>query len=120
VELGKATANTNSIPGEGQSKYFAVKDGVKKIGIDTSAGHQFLMERSDNAGQYIQAQLDSGETRIAFLGAGGQVNIRTADCLYLGVPRSVSIKAVKSCDPSDPPNSNWVRLVLCSDRIRIS
>jgi hypothetical protein len=126
AKLGEATANNNTIPGEAQHRLFAVYDSPKRILMDVStdpsgqSNHQLYMHRTDTGGHYIQAQLESGESRIAFLGAGGQVNIRTNDCLYLSVARTVSIKAVKSCDPSDPPGSNWVRLVLCSDRIRLS
>jgi len=126
AKLGEATANNNTVPGDKQRILFAVHDSPRRILLDVSpdnAGvpqHQFYMHRTDAGSPYIQAQIDGTDSRIAFLGAGGQVNIRTLDCLYLSVARTVSIKAVKSCDPSDPVGSNWVRLVLCSDRIRVS
>jgi hypothetical protein len=120
AKLGEATANSNTIPGDAQHTFFACHDSGKRVELDgTIPG--LNVTRADNAGQSIQAQLSNpGESLVKLLGAGGQVNIRTVDCLYLGVPRALTIKAVKSCDPADPPGSNWVRLVLCSDRIRIS
>jgi hypothetical protein len=120
ARLGEATANSNTIPGDAQHTFFACHDSGKRVELDgTIPG--LNVTRAGNAVQSIQAQLiDPGESFVKLLGAGGQVDIRTADCLYLGVPRTVAIKAVKSCDPSDPTGSNWVRLVLCSDRIRIS
>jgi hypothetical protein len=120
AKLGEATANNNTIPGDAQHTLFACHDSGKRVELDgTIPG--LNVTKADAPGQSIQAQLsDPGESFVKLLGTGGQVNIRTADCLYLGVPRAVSIKAVKSCDPGDPPGSSWVRLVLCSDRIRIS
>jgi hypothetical protein len=120
AKLGEATANNNTIPGDAQHTFFACHDSGKRVELD-GAIPGLNVTQAGNAGQYIQARLiDPGESFVKLLGAGGAVDVRTADCLYLGVPRTVAIKAVKSCDPTDPPGSNWVRLVLCSDRIRIS
>jgi len=120
AKLGEATANSNTIPGDAQHTFFACHDSGKRVELDgTIPG--LNVTKADSPGQSIQAQLAApGESFVKLMGAGGQVNIRTADCLHLGVPRTVAIKAVKSCDPSDPPGSSWVRLVLCSDRIRVS
>jgi hypothetical protein len=120
IEFGRATADSNSIPGLQARAYFATKEATRKILMDAGSDHQLRLEKSDNAAQYIQAQLNLTDSSVNLLGAGGTVNIRTADAFYLSIARSLSIKAVKSCDPSDPVGSNWVRLVLCSDRIRIS
>jgi hypothetical protein len=122
VEFGRVTADSNSTPGNRVNSYFAVREDTKKVSLDAQIDHQIFLERSDVPAQYIQAQLLSAtpESVIKSHGAGGTVFISTADCNYLGIPRTVSIRAVKSCDPSDPPGSNWARLVLCSDRIRLS
>ena len=120
AKLGEATANSNTIPGDAQHTFFACHDSGKRVELDGTIP-SLSITKADNASQYIQAQLiEPGESFVKILGAGGQVNIRTADCFYQGVPRTIAIKAVKSCDPTDPPGSNWVRLVLCSDRIRVS
>jgi hypothetical protein len=48
VELGRATANTNSVPGEAQNKYLAVKDSINKISLD-AALRRILIEQSGSA-----------------------------------------------------------------------
>ena len=118
VELGRATANTNSVPGEGQSKYFATKDGDNKALLD--ATQRLIQISRRGLTPYFTAQTTDTEGKTDIVGTGGTVRIDTADCNYLAVARDLRVKAVKSCDPSDPPNSNWVRLVLCSERIRVS
>lgn len=119
TKLGEATANSNTIPGDAQHTFFACHDSGKRVELDgTIPG---LNVTKAGATQSIQAQLsEPGESFLKLLGAGGQVNVRTVDCLFQGAARTLTIKAVKSCDPSDPVGSNWVRLVLCSDRIRVS
>jgi hypothetical protein len=120
IEFGRTTADSNSIPGLNTATFYAVKDLTKKITLDAGTDHQLRLEKSDAPGQFIQAQLtDPGKALLKLLGTGGEVTIDTADCLYLGVARTLRVKAVKSCDPTDPPGSNWVRLVLCTDRIRL-
>ena len=119
TKLGEATANSNTIPGDAQHTFFACHDSGKRVELDATIPG--LNVNKAGAGQSIQAQLsEPGESFLKLVGAGGQVNVRTLDCLFQGAARTLTIKAVKSCDPSDPAGSNWVRLVLCSDRIRIS
>jgi hypothetical protein len=126
IEFGRVTADSNSVPGLKTATYYAVKDDTRKILMDAGADHQLRIEKSDSAGQYIQGQLDATNAILNLLGAGGSILLRTTDCMVQGqgqsqpTPRTVRIQAVRSCDPSDPPGSSWVRLVPCSDRIRIA
>lgn len=124
AKLGEATANTNTIPGDKQHTLFACHDAGKRVELD--AAIPGLNITGTNPAQSIEAQLSAvAESFLKLLGASGTVDIRTADCLAASVgqaatPRTLRIRAVKSCDPSDPSGSSWVRLVLCSDRIRIA
>ena len=49
VELGKATANTNTIPGNETPKFFAAKDSTHKITLDSTNNHVTIEDTSGTA-----------------------------------------------------------------------
>ena len=85
-------------------------------------------------GSGITARLNATETDGLIEAVGGvvaapgsgrrSISLDTSLCVASGTDgtkaRPIAVRAVKSCDASDPPGSAWVRLVACSDRFRIS
>ena len=85
VQLGRATASTNSIPGLGVSTYFAVKTSPNKIALDTRA-----VDAATGAGFKI------------FMDAGGaqKLNIDFASADWLAastLQKEIKVKLVEVC-----------------------
>ncbi len=78
----------------------------------------------------IAGETDVSETLLGATlnGAARSVTIDTTAAHHVGIDngitgdkgRPLSIQAIKSCDSSDPAGQTFIRLVLCSDRIRIT
>lgn len=119
IELGKATANTNAIPGAGVTSLFTVKDGNGSAVI--SGADQSLIISSGGAGSAklkhgdgLTLLPDSGAgvaklilgEGLTITGAGGSILALLADC----AGREIKIREVEVC----VNNVTKHMLVLCS------
>jgi hypothetical protein len=99
VELGEATANLNTVPGDQQNKLFACVDGSRRIEMDSSNG-KLTIETLQKTGKVTASVADdsssiilignvnntvsvsskNGESAAELSGSGGNIYCRTAMC----------------------------------------